>query len=117
MFGDVLYTVGFATILAIIVASLGLFGMATYSIQTRLKEVGIRKVFGSQSKSVALLVGRTFIAMLAYCSGNRCSPCIFIEFGLAEIPGIPCYIRRRHNTDRYFDSVYNRYCYGYVPDA
>ncbi len=64
IFGDVLYTVGFATILAIIVASLGLFGMATYSIQTRLKEVGIRKVFGSQSKSVALLVGRTFFTML-----------------------------------------------------
>jgi putative ABC transport system permease protein len=64
MFGDVLYTVGFATILAVIVACLGLFGMATYSIQTKLKEVGVRKVFGSQSKSVALLIGRTFIIML-----------------------------------------------------
>jgi putative ABC transport system permease protein len=64
MFGDVLYTVGFATILAIVVACLGLFGMATYSIQTRLKEVGVRKVFGSQSQSVALLIGRTFIIML-----------------------------------------------------
>ncbi len=64
LFGDVLYTVGFASILAIIVASLGLFGMATYSIQTRLKEVGVRKVFGSHSKSVALLVGRTFLTML-----------------------------------------------------
>jgi putative ABC transport system permease protein len=64
LFGDVLYTVGFATILAIVVACLGLFGMATYSIQTRLKEVGVRKVFGSQSHSVALLIGRTFIIML-----------------------------------------------------
>jgi putative ABC transport system permease protein len=64
MFGDVLYTVGVATILAIIVACLGLYGMATYSIQTRLKEVGIRKVFGSQSQSVALLIGRSFIIML-----------------------------------------------------
>jgi putative ABC transport system permease protein len=64
LFGDVLYTVGFATILAIVVACLGLFGMATYSIQTRLKEVGVRKVFGSQSQSVALLIGRTFIIML-----------------------------------------------------
>src|SRR4030042_1538720 len=36
LFGDVLYTVGFATILAIVVACLGLFGMATYSLQTRL---------------------------------------------------------------------------------
>jgi putative ABC transport system permease protein len=64
MFGDVLYTVGFATILAVVVACLGLFGMATYSIQTKLKEVGVRKVFGSQSQSVALLIGRTFIIML-----------------------------------------------------
>jgi putative ABC transport system permease protein len=64
MFGDILYTVGFATILAVVVACLGLFGMASYSIQTRLKEVGVRKVFGSQSQSVALLIGRTFIFML-----------------------------------------------------
>jgi putative ABC transport system permease protein len=68
MFGDVLYTVGFATILAVIVACLGLFGMATYSIQTRLREVGVRKVFGSQSQCVALLIGRTFIIMLLIAS-------------------------------------------------
>ena len=65
IFGDVLYTVGFATILAIIVACLGLFGMATYSIQTRLKEVGVRKVFGSQSTKCCMLIARTFIIMLA----------------------------------------------------
>jgi putative ABC transport system permease protein len=64
IFGDVLYAVGFATILAIIVACLGLFGMATYSIQTRLKEVGVRKVFGSQSISAVMLIARTFIIML-----------------------------------------------------
>ena len=65
IFGDVLYTVGFTAILAIVVACLGLFGMATYSIQTRMREVGIRKVFGSQSASVALRVARTFIIMMA----------------------------------------------------
>ena len=65
LFKDVLYTVGFTTILAIIIACLGLFGMATYSIQTRMREVGIRKVFGSQSLSVAMQIGRTFVIMLA----------------------------------------------------
>ncbi|MEI6048805.1 MAG: ABC transporter permease [Bacteroidota bacterium] len=64
IFGDVLYTVGFTAILAIVVACLGLFGMAMYSIQTRLREIGVRKVFGSQSGSVALHIGRTFIRML-----------------------------------------------------
>lgn len=65
IFGDVLYTVGFTTILAIIVACLGLFGMATYSIQTRMREVGVMKVFGAQSGSVAMHISRTFIIMLA----------------------------------------------------
>jgi putative ABC transport system permease protein len=64
IFGDVLYTVGLTTILAVIVACMGLFGMATYSIQTKLKEIGVRKVFGSQSQNVALLISRTFIVML-----------------------------------------------------
>jgi putative ABC transport system permease protein len=69
IFGDILYTVGFTAILAIIVACLGLFGMASYSIQTRLREVGVRKVFGSQSGSVALHISRTFVFMLAIAAG------------------------------------------------
>ncbi|HUX94930.1 MAG TPA: FtsX-like permease family protein [Bacteroidales bacterium] len=65
LFEDIQYTVGFTTILAIVIACLGLFGMASYSIQTRLREIGVRKVFGSQSGRVALLIGRTFIILLA----------------------------------------------------
>lgn len=34
-FEDTVYSVGFATILAIVVASLGLFGMSTYTIQVK----------------------------------------------------------------------------------
>ena len=41
-FEDVLYAVRFTSILTIVIASLGLYGMATYSTQTRLKEIGIR---------------------------------------------------------------------------
>lgn len=68
LFEDILYTVGFTTILAIVVACLGLFGMASYSIQTRLREVGVRKVFGSQSRSVAFRISRTFVIMLLISS-------------------------------------------------
>lgn len=35
------------SILAILIASLGLFGMASYMINTRIKEIGIRKVMGA----------------------------------------------------------------------
>ena len=83
IFGDVLYTVGFTAILAIVVACLGLFGMASYSIQTRLREVGVRKVFGSQSGSVALHICPYIRYNAGNCSLNRCTNCIFVKHDLA----------------------------------
>ncbi len=96
MFGDILYTVGFATILAIIVACLGLFGMATYSIQTRLREIGVRKVFGSQSGSVALLIGRTFLIMLAIAALIGCTGRLLAKLNLDKISCLPGLIWCRH---------------------
>lgn len=51
-FEDIIYTLGFVTFISILIASLGLLGMATYSIETRTKEVGIRKVFGAKSGNI-----------------------------------------------------------------
>jgi putative ABC transport system permease protein len=62
-FEDIIYTVGFASILAIVIACLGLLGMATYSTQTRIKEIGIRKVFGATNKSVIILISRGYLKM------------------------------------------------------
>lgn len=68
LFEDIIYTVGFTTLLAIVVACLGLFGMATYTIQIKLKEISVRKVFGSSSKQVILLVSKSFLRMLVLAS-------------------------------------------------
>ena len=64
IFEDVLYTVGYATILIIIIASLGLLGMATYTIQTRIKEIGIRKVFGAYPAGVLLSISKSYMWLL-----------------------------------------------------
>ncbi len=63
-FEDILYMVGYTTLLAIIIACLGLYGMASYSIQTRTKEVGIRKVYGAETPDIVKSVSLSFVILL-----------------------------------------------------
>ncbi len=63
-FEDIMYTVGFATLLAILIAAFGLLGMATYSTRTRQKEIGIRKVFGAELNQIVLLVSRSYLWLM-----------------------------------------------------
>jgi putative ABC transport system permease protein len=63
-FEDIMYTVGFATLLAIIIAAFGLLGMATYSTRTRQKEIGIRKVFGAEVNQIVLLVSKSYLWLM-----------------------------------------------------
>jgi putative ABC transport system permease protein len=63
-FEDIMYTVGFATLLAIIIAAFGLLGMATYSTRTRTKEIGIRKVFGAEVNHIILLISKSYMWLM-----------------------------------------------------
>ena len=49
------------SVLAVIIASLGLFGVSSYLILLRTKEIGVRKVLGSSSSGVMQLLARDFI--------------------------------------------------------
>lgn len=54
------------SILAIFIASLGLFGLATFNVMQRLKEIGIRKVLGATVPQVlGLLSKETILLILA----------------------------------------------------
>lgn len=64
-FEDIMYTVGFASLLAIIIAGFGLLGMATYSTQTRMREIGIRKVFGAEVNHIIFLVSKSYLWLMA----------------------------------------------------
>jgi putative ABC transport system permease protein len=46
--------------LAIVIACLGLFGLAAFTIEQRTKEIGIRKVLGASVKNVLILVTKDF---------------------------------------------------------
>jgi putative ABC transport system permease protein len=49
--------------LAIFVACLGLYGMATFTAERRTKEIGIRKVFGCSVPGIVILLNREFIVL------------------------------------------------------
>jgi putative ABC transport system permease protein len=57
--------VGFFSGLAIFVACLGLFGLATYTTQQRRKEIGIRKAVGASVPSIVGLLSREFLRLVA----------------------------------------------------
>ena len=52
------------TILAIFIACLGLFGLASYLVEQRTKEIGIRKVFGANESTILLLISKDFLVLV-----------------------------------------------------
>ncbi|MDB5210467.1 MAG: hypothetical protein JWQ30_1294, partial [Sediminibacterium sp.] len=55
---------GLFTMLAILVACLGLFGLASFTTLQRTKEIGIRKVLGASIGSILQLLYREFAVLL-----------------------------------------------------
>jgi len=47
--------------LAIIISCLGLFGLASYSAERRIKEVGIRKVLGASVQNITTMLSKDFL--------------------------------------------------------
>jgi putative ABC transport system permease protein len=52
---------GIFTAITIVIACLGLFALATFAAQQRLKEIGIRKVLGASVGSIGYLLTRDFL--------------------------------------------------------
>lgn len=52
------------SMLAIFISCLGLFGLASYIAETRIKEIGIRKVLGASVTSISTMLSRDFIKLV-----------------------------------------------------
>jgi len=59
---------------AILIACLGLFGLATFIAEQRTKEIGIRKVLGSSVSGVVMLLSKDFVKFGGYrlCDCSTC---------------------------------------------
>jgi putative ABC transport system permease protein len=54
---------------AIFIACLGLFGLATYSAEQRVKEIGVRKVLGASVVNLASLLSKDFLKLVLIANG------------------------------------------------
>ena len=55
LFRDMMLVVSFITLLTSVVSLLGLFGIAIFNAESRIKEIGIRKVLGANLNNLIIL--------------------------------------------------------------
>ncbi len=57
-------TIGYFAFIAVLIATLGLFGLAAYATQQRTKEIGVRKVLGATVPNLLALLSREFVLLV-----------------------------------------------------
>jgi len=53
------------SILTILITFLGLFGLASYMVSQRIKEIGIRRVLGANLSNIVTLIAKDFLILVA----------------------------------------------------
>lgn len=59
---------GFLGILAISISCLGMLGMVVFTVENRVKEVGVRKVMGATSGTIAYILSKDFVKLMLIAS-------------------------------------------------
>ena len=56
--------IGFVGFLSILIACMGLLGIVIYTTESKMKEVGIRKILGASKKSLVWKLSKSFFLLL-----------------------------------------------------
>jgi putative ABC transport system permease protein len=68
----------FLSLISILIACLGLFGLATFLLEQRTKEIGIRKVNGASTLSILFLLVKNFMKLILIAFVIACPIAYFV---------------------------------------
>lgn len=74
---DIYATMGFLALITITIAALGLLGLVIYTVETRRKEISLRKIVGASVNQVMFLLSKGFLKLLLI-SGLIAMPVAYI---------------------------------------
>lgn len=57
-------TFAFFTVMAVIIAAMGLYGLVVFGSQRRVKEIGVRKVHGARADQILPLITKQFVVLV-----------------------------------------------------
>jgi putative ABC transport system permease protein len=64
IFGTIFKVLGALTFFAVLISCMGLLGMATYTVETKRKEIAIRKVLGSSIYALLVSLSKGYIVLV-----------------------------------------------------
>ncbi len=70
--------------LSVLISMLGLFGLASYGVQKRSKEIGVRKVLGASEVNIISLLTRDFIMLVTTGAVIGCLAAYYFMMGWLE---------------------------------
>jgi len=74
--------IGYLGLLAMSISILGLLGMVIYTTETRIREVGIRKVFGASEASLTFLLSKDFMKLMLWAIAFAIPVCFQLFDGI-----------------------------------
>ena len=79
---------GFLGFLAISISCLGLLGMVVFTVENRMKEVGVRKVMGASALNITVVLSKDFVKLMVIAA--------FVAIPLAYLFFDKLYLNTQH---------------------